>query len=1265
LAAKSLIETVSHIGSEKNIRSLIDSATYVNLLSAILVKKCDLDMIPLPEMLLNAANGTSMTLYGTVTTTVTVLDSKGHKLTTDVTFVVSDLEGYDIYYGMPFLEKHNPTLNFYEKKVYWQGTEDPEHPSFTNIALETEDQFRKTVEDPTTVAYVCFVNILTPEDRLGSQRDKKGPLIAAVQPGSSKSGPQGQIGPGGEYNDFADIMSEKEALGLPEHGHQDLPIDLEPGTEPPYFPLHGMSEVELAHLRKYIAEYLQRGWIRRSRSPAGAPILFAKKKDGTLRLCVDYRGLNKVTVKDRGPLPLISDSLDRLSRARIFTKIDVRDAYHRIRIRRGDEWKTAFRTRYGHFEYLVMPFGLTNAPARFQAYINQALAGLVDVCCIVYLDDILIFSDTEEQHKSHVRQVLRRLRDSKLFVKESKCEFHKEETEFLGFLITPKGVKADPARIATIQDWPLPKTVRDIRVFLGFVNYYRRFICDFSRIVLPLTRLTQKAPDSAKGGRAQRREESVRLNLGDQPREAFQTLKKAFLEVPILTHWDTDRPTRVETDASKGAIAGILSQLVLNEEIGKSQWRPVDFFSQKLSGSSLNYDTHDRELLAVIRSLEHWEKYLRGVPKPFDLYTDHNNLRYFQTTKQLTERQCRWSEYLQRYNLVIQYRPGKVNPADAPSRRPDYMENLQGDITDYNRENLEHLRNILHLKGEQANQMVAAVHTRTGAGALDSSDEEHVESTPLTPRRPRKEPKGLKKQRIHIAEPDSPSLAQPGPIVARRQPRLIKSLTTVEQKAEALEECHDSPLGGHFGYKKTLYKIKRKYKWDGMDKDVSRYVNDCLLCRRSKAPKHAPYGLLNPLPPPDGPWQDVTLDFITELPPCRWLGRVYDSILVIVDRLTKMCHYVPVWGKITATELAEVWIREVFRLHGTPRSIISDRGPQMNSKYWNTFCHWLNTKRVMSSAYHPQTDGQTERQNQTLEQYLRCYCCLEQDDWVLWLSIAEFAYNDSAHAVTGYTPFECNTGVGPQGANWPGAPLDDGEAPLAKGVAAKVQELLAECKRKLLAANVYQKKYADKRRLHADFKVGSKVLISTRHMRSMRPKKKLDWKFIGPGTIVAQYGPSSFKVDYPALKKVHPVFHASLLELYEPTGAIEHPAHPIVDTLQSMGDESYEVDEILDRRKNAVGMWEYLVKWNNHPTEEQSWEVSPAIPAKVLNRFWMKKGVTKKATNLVDRGRSTQEGGIPVTTSQNGPELPTFKPTRPVRFAPPATVQNPPQKRKR
>jgi hypothetical protein len=1025
------------------------------------------------------------------------------------------------------------------------------------------------MRDPKVDVYVCLVNFVGTSGAVEVRVDQTGP-VSAHRDRTGADRVQEDLMPS-EYSAYAEVASEEDAKALAEHGPNDLTIDLTPGGVPPYHPLYNLSRTELELLREYLEEYVARGWIRRSKSSAGAPILFAKKKDGSMRLCVDYRGLNKVTIKNRHPLPLIMESLDRLSQAKYFTKLDVREAYHRVRIREGDEWKTAFRTRYGHFEYTVMPFGLTNAPAQFQALINETLQGLVDVSCIVYLDDILIFSDTMEQHTQHVKEILNRLRNARLYIKLSKCEWHTQRTEYLGYVISPDGVSIDEARVKTIQEWPQPRTVRDIRVFIGFMNYYRRFINGFSKLALPLTILTQKKPGSAKRGHEMRKEESQRLEIGAEGQQAFQKLKDAFLGVPILCHFEADRKTKVEVDASGGAISGILSQMV-PDEAGRLQWRPVDFYSRKLIAAEYNYDTHDQELLAIVKSLEHWRHYLEGIH--FEILTDHQNLKWFMETKTLNHRQVRSYLVLSRYDFVLNHRPGVTNPADGPSRRPDYMAEAQKPSQKYNEAFVEPMRDILSNTDHGRALLVSAVTTRsTERSEAQSRMRESLREFQKAERARIREPEASEEQNLtddaqsNTSDESEDETGHNGPVRSSRGQNEPRELTTIQEKADALRECHDDPLAGHFGARRTLEKVQRRYAWIGMRKDVTEYCKDCLVCR-----------------------------------------------------LTKMAHYIPARGDWDGVDLAQAWIREVIRLHGVPVRVISDRGPLMNAKHWDTFNHYLNSRRVLTSAFHPQTDGQTERQNQTLETYLRCFCSLEQDDWALWIAVGEYAYNDSVHSTTGTTPFRAYYGIDPRGADWPSMPLGEGESPLGGEVATKVLSIQRECKRKILAANAYQKEYADKKRTPFNFKVGDRVLVSSRNMRSSRPKRKLDWKYVGPGTILAQYGPSAFKVDLSELGSIHPVFHASLLEPYSPTGTIPHPDVPIVDTLREYGDDVYEVEAIIDRRLNKDDHWEYLVKWTGYPEEENSWEPGPNISAKALKQFWDSKGIQPRRRKRAPEG---------------------------------------------
>ncbi len=343
-----------------------------------------------------------------------------------------------------------------------------------NVSLVTAAAYSAVIRKKSTVQYTM---------RIMPTGDAQARGVSAQPPDTSGIPP--------EYHDFADVFSEEEAYNLPPHREFDLKIETIDGAEPPVGHVYSLSPAELAALREFIDKNLSAGFIYPSSSTHGAPILFAKQKDGSIRLCVDYRGLNKITKKDRYPLPLISDLLDAPGKARIYTKLDLRHAYHLLRIAAGDEYKTAFRSRYGSYEFNVVPEGLTNAPAAFQRFLNTLFADLLDVYVVVYLDDILIYSDDLPQHTAHVREVLQRLRDAGLYCKLPKCEFNIMTCEYLGYILSPDGFRMSPEKISAITDWPVPRKVKDIQSFLGFANFYRRFIHGYSDITVLLTHLTR------------------------------------------------------------------------------------------------------------------------------------------------------------------------------------------------------------------------------------------------------------------------------------------------------------------------------------------------------------------------------------------------------------------------------------------------------------------------------------------------------------------------------------------------------------------------------------------------------------------------------------------------------------------------------------------------------------------------------------------------------------------------------------------------------
>ncbi|KAL0152021.1 hypothetical protein M9458_052666 [Cirrhinus mrigala] len=387
-----------------------------------------------------------------------------------------------------------------------------------------------------------------------------------------------------EYQDLLEAFITVKATELPPHRPGDCAIDLVPGAVPPRGRIFPLSQPESEAMEKYIKEELAKGFIRPSTSPASAGFFFVKKKDGGLRPCIDYRALNELTIKYRYPLPLVPPALEQLRTAGIYTKLDLRSAYNLIRIREGDEWKTAFSTTSGHYEYLVMPFGLANSPSYFQAFVNEVFRDMLNRWVIVYIDDILIFSNSYAEHIQHVRSVLQRLIEHQLYAKEEKCQFHQESIAFLGYIISPEGVAMDDTKVNAVRNWPRPKTLKELQRFLGFSNFYRRFIRNFSTVAAPLKSMIKKG--------------DARLTWSPIAVQAFHDLRQRFTTAPILRHPDPRLPFLVE-----------------------------------LSPAERNYDVGNRELLAIKLALQEWRHWLEGAQHPFIILTDHKNLEYLRSAK--------------------------------------------------------------------------------------------------------------------------------------------------------------------------------------------------------------------------------------------------------------------------------------------------------------------------------------------------------------------------------------------------------------------------------------------------------------------------------------------------------------------------------------------------------------------------------------------------------------------------------------------------------
>ncbi|GJQ93229.1 putative nucleotidyltransferase, ribonuclease H [Tanacetum coccineum] len=597
-------------------------------------------------------------------------------------------------------------------------------------------------------------------------------------------------------------------------------------------------------------------------------------------MCIDYRELNKLTIKNRYPLPRIDDLFDQLQGSSVYSKIDLRSGYHQLRIREEDIPITAFRTRYGHYEFQVMPFGLTNAPAVFMDLMNRVCKPYLDKFVIVFIDDILIYSKNKEEHGEHLKTILNLLRSEKLYAKFSKCDFWLDSVQFLGHVIDSSGVHVDPAKIEAIKNWAAPTTPTEVRQFLGLAGYYRRFIKEFSLISKPLTKLTQKNKPYV---------------WGDDEEEAFQTLKLKLCSAPILSLPEGSEDFVVYCDASLKGFGAVLMQ---REKV-------IAYASRQLRKNEENYTTHDLELGAVVFALRLWRHYLYGTK--CTVYTDHKSLQYILDQKELNMRQRRWIELLSDYDCVIRYHPGKANVvADALSR-----------------------------KDKEPIRVCALVVT------------------------------------VHNNLPEQIRNAQ-------------------------VEACKEENIGAEgFRGEGEPFEVRS----DGTKCLKGR----CLTCAKVKAEHQKPSGLLQQPEIPVWKWERITMDFITKLPRTP---SGYDSIWVIVDRLTKSAHFILMNEKYKMEKLTRLYLKEIVCRHGVPVSIILDRDPRFASRFWRSLQKSLGTNLDMSTAYHPKTDGQSERTIQTLEDMLRACVIDFGSGWDKHLPLAEFSYNNSYHASIKAAPFE-------------------------------------------------------------------------------------------------------------------------------------------------------------------------------------------------------------------------------------------------------------------
>lgn len=883
--------------------------------------------------------------------------------------------------------------------------------------------------------------------------------------------------------------------------------------EPVAVPPHRLSPTKREILKIKLEEMLNDGIVEECESPYAAPVVLVQKKTGDFRVCIDYRGLNAITVPDRYPLPRIEDLLHSAVRTSFMSTLDLRSGYWQVAVRESDRDKTAFVTPFGTYRFLRMPFGLRCAGATFQRLMDKFRAGLSTVTILVYLDDIIVLSDTFEKHLSDLAAVFLRLRQFRLHANRDKCMFACNKVKYLGHLITPSGISADPGKVDAIAGMKPPRDLKQLRGFLQTCSWFRRFVPDFAAVAKPLTDLTKK---------------DISWIWTEAQDAAFKRLKEALVTAPILRQADPTLPYILRTDASAYAIGACLLQGEGQEE------RPVEYASRLLTKAESNYSTTEREALAVVYAVKKFRGYVDGCP--IRIATDHQPLRWLMSLKAPSGRLARWALELQEYDLLIEYTPGRCNfLADMLSRPP--IEKIDTEACEVSSISITLPTKSPHETREEQQ------HDPEVKKIMDCLEDpqDAVDFKRWT-------------ERGYIMHQGV--LYRYGPDNDSDDPQLV---IPRGQISEILRECHDSPLAGHYGADRTLSTIARRYYWTTMRRDVAQHVRKCLECNRYKPNNMKPAGLIQ-TPPLSQRFEVISIDLFGPLP------RTSDGlkwVFVVEDVATKWTELFGL-SAATAVACARILIDEIILRYGTPRRVISDNALQFVSAVMQQVASVLGFQQTLIPVYHPEANP-AERKNRDLKVRLAIMVEEQQSEWANALPAIRFAMNTAKNSSTGFSPAMLCFG---REIRSPGEVQRDLRTIVEnEHFATEITPYL-----RLIATNMQcakenhelaqdrAKRYGDLRRSRAEvFTVGDKVWVES-HPISDATKgfsAKLAPKRDGPYVIASQLTPSTYRiasVQHPRDIVGH--YHSSALRkchLSDQQADVLLPVHPLRRTGRPKG----------------------------------------------------------------------------------------------------------------